>query len=68
MNSSTLVTSNEACERLGISRPTLSRWVTSGRLKPAQKLPGVRGAYLFDPEVIDQAVAALAAADGAAAS
>lgn len=56
-----LVTSNEVCERLEISRPTLSRWVASGRLVAAQKLPGLRGAYLFDPEVIDQAVAALRA-------
>jgi transcriptional regulator with XRE-family HTH domain len=40
--------SSELCEILGIDRSTLSRWVQSGRIKPAMKLPGLRGAFLFD--------------------
>lgn len=30
-----------------IDRSTLVRWVQLGKLVPAQKLPGVNGAYLF---------------------
>lgn len=50
-----LLTSAEACERLGIDRSTLSRWVEKGRLAPAQKLPGLRGAFLFTVEEINRA-------------
>ena len=42
-----LMTSAEVCDRLGIDRSTLSRWVASGRISPTTKLPGVRGAFLF---------------------
>lgn len=43
-----LVGSTEARELLGgIDRSTLVRWVQLGRIKPAQKLPGPNGAYLF---------------------
>jgi len=42
-----LLTSREVCDRLGIDRSTLTRWVQSGRIEAAQKLPGLRGAYLF---------------------
>ena len=48
-----LLNSGEACEQLGgIDRSTLSRWVLIGRITPAQKLPGLRGAFLFDPEEV----------------
>lgn len=47
-----LMTSAEVCDRLGIDRSTLSRWVASERITPATKLPGIRGAFLFArPEV-----------------
>jgi excisionase family DNA binding protein len=36
----------------GVHPRTVSRWVRSGRLSYVAKLPGKRGAYLFDPEVI----------------
>jgi excisionase family DNA binding protein len=39
----------EVCEQLGIDRSTLSRWVATGRIEPAMKLPGLRGAFLFHP-------------------
>lgn len=48
-----LITSREVCKRLGIDRSTLTRWVAAGRVKPAQKLPGLRGAYLFTADVLD---------------
>lgn len=53
--SPTYLTSAEVCDRLGIDRSTLSRWVASGRIKYAIKLPGLRGAYVFTPEAVDAA-------------
>lgn len=52
--------SADVCKRLGIDRGTLTRWIQLGRIKPAGKLPGANGAYLWDPVYID----ALAAAGG----
>lgn len=42
-----LLTTNEACERLYVSRSTLTRWVKAGRLRPVRKLPGRTGSFLF---------------------
>ena len=45
-----LMTTAEVAEQCGgVSVKTVIRWVESGALTPAQKLPGLRGAYLFDP-------------------
>jgi predicted site-specific integrase-resolvase len=45
--------SAELCERLGINRSTLSRWVKDGTATPAMRLPGKTGAFLFtEAEVI----------------
>jgi len=50
-----LLNSAEACERLNaIDRSTLSRWVQIGRITPVQKLPGLRGAFLFDPAEVER--------------
>lgn len=43
-----LIGADEASRALGIDRSTLTRWVAKGRLKPAHKVPGLRGPYLFD--------------------
>ena len=53
-----LLTSAEAAERLGIDRGTLTRWVQSGRIARAAKLPGKRGPALFDPAEVDRVRAA----------
>lgn len=45
----------EACERIGIDRSTMTRWVQLGRIVYAQKLPGPRGVYLFDPDEVERA-------------
>ena len=45
----TLITTAEVAQRLRVSIPTVNRWVRDGRLQPVQKLPGIRGANLFDP-------------------
>ncbi|MDQ6524284.1 helix-turn-helix domain-containing protein [Nocardioides sp. LHD-245] len=42
-----LLASVEVCAELNIDRSTLSRWVAAGRIEPATKLPGLRGAFLF---------------------
>lgn len=48
-----LVPTVEAARTLGVTVRTISRWVKTGRLTPAAKTPGVRGAYLFHPADID---------------
>lgn len=55
-----LLTSAEACERLGVDRSTLSRWVALGRITPAMKGPGLRGPYFFDPAEVERRKAVLA--------
>lgn len=52
------LTANEAADRAGRSRRTITRWIESGRLKPAERLPGQTGALLFLPEDVDAAAAA----------
>lgn len=49
--------SGEACERIGIDRSTLSRWVKDGTASPAMRLPGKTGAYLFTDAEIERLVA-----------
>ena len=49
----TLFTTAQAAERLGISVPTLNRWVRHGRVQPAIEGPGLRGARFFDPSDVD---------------
>lgn len=50
----TLITTAEVAERLGVSIPTVNRWVRDGRLTPVQKLPGIRGANLFRADDIER--------------
>ena len=46
-----LMTTAEVAEQCGgVSVKTVIRWVESGALTPAQKLPGLRGAYVFHPD------------------
>lgn len=49
-----LLTSFEAGLLLGKSARTIQRMVDAGKLKPAQKLAGPNGAYLFDRRDIDR--------------
>ena len=54
-----LLTTAETCAELGgIDRSTLTRWVQTGRITPAKKLPGLTGAYLFDPAEVQRVKAA----------
>lgn len=60
--------SAEVCDLLDIDRSTLTRWIQAGRIKAAMKLPGPKGAYLFDPAEVARVKADLdPAANGAPA-
>ncbi|WP_369122339.1 helix-turn-helix domain-containing protein [Arthrobacter sp. 18067] len=48
-----LITTAQASEASGRSWRSIIRLVEKGDLKPAQKLPGLRGAYLFKPSDIE---------------
>ena len=56
------LTAAEVCEFLQIDRSTLLRWVASGKVRAAQKLPGKSGAYLFDPAEVTRFMVARARA------
>ena len=51
-----LVTTQEAAERLKVSRRTVARMVDSGELTAHHKLPGRTGAFLFTASEIERAV------------
>ena len=52
-----LIGSREACERLGISRSSLNYWMLTGRIQPAQTIPGPNArvaTHLWDLDVVEQ--------------
>ena len=53
MANANLIGSATACQTLDIDKSTLSRWVKSGVITPAVKLPGKNGAMLFDPQDVN---------------
>jgi excisionase family DNA binding protein len=55
-----LLNASEAAKILGCSRRTLSRKAASGEIRSAQKLPGLRGDYLFARAYIERLAAAQA--------
>lgn len=57
-----LLSTVEACERIGIDRSTLSRWIKFGEAEPAMRLPGKTGAYLFTVAEVDRLAAQFAKA------
>ena len=48
-----LITTADAAKVLGVHVSTVSRMVASERLRPAVKVPGKRGAYLFNREDVE---------------
>lgn len=48
-----LITTSDVRDLLGCSVRTVHRLVASGDLAPALKLPGPNGAFLFDPEAVE---------------
>lgn len=55
-----LIATVDAADLLGIERSTLSRWVASGRIVPAMKLPGQTGSMLFDRSDVERLAAEVA--------
>lgn len=53
-SSGTFTTTAEVATRLGVSVRQVARLVERGRITPLDRLPGVRGAYLFDPNEVDR--------------
>ena len=48
-----LMTTAEVAEECGgVSVKTVTRWVESGQLSAAHKLPGLRGPFLFDAATV----------------
>jgi hypothetical protein len=50
---STMITTAEAAEQLGIDVAKFHRLVAKHRIDPARKLPGIRGAMLWDAFAIE---------------
>lgn len=52
-NEATFATTAEAAQALGVSVKTITRWVAAEKLSPVKRLPGKRGAMLFDSADIE---------------
>ena len=53
MGKNDLIGSAEVAELLGISGSSLNRKVLAGQIPPVKKLPGSKGAYIFDRAEIE---------------
>ena len=51
-----LLTTAQVAAKLGKSTRTIHRMADTGQLPYVQKLTGSRGAYVFDPAVVEQAL------------
>ena len=49
-----LISTAEAAKQLGVSVRTLNRMADDGRITPAGKAPGLRGAYMYDQAEIER--------------
>lgn len=58
-----LILTADVATLLGVHVRTVHRLVESGRLKPTLKVPGPKGAYLFDLVDVEKAKAARETAD-----
>lgn len=57
---SNLIPTSEAARRLEVTPRQISRMVREEKLTPAAKTPGIRGAFMFDSEQVDDLVKARA--------
>jgi len=48
------ISSSDAADALGIDRSTLALWAREGKIAPLMKLPGIRGAYVFDRAEVER--------------
>lgn len=49
-----LISTSEACEILKVTPSAISRMVARGDLRPAKRLPGERGAFLFKRDAVEK--------------
>lgn len=61
MHTSEFMTTAQVADALHVGVRAVARLVERRALEPAIKLPGVRGAYLFDPEAVREFAATRAA-------
>lgn len=61
MSKPDLIGSSTVCQILGIERSTLIRWVQLKQIRPATKLPGPNGAYLYRRSEVERLAERLAA-------
>lgn len=54
MSNVDLLTTRDVAAALKVSTREVARRVKTGALEPAVQLPGIRGAYLFDPSVVSE--------------
>lgn len=54
-NERPMYSTKEAAEALGVTRTHITRLVKAGQLTPAVKAPGLRGAFMFTKEEVEQA-------------
>lgn len=60
MFDSEFVTTRDVAAAHGVSTREVARRVERGELEPVTKLPGIRGAYLFDRSVLPEPEAEVA--------
>jgi predicted site-specific integrase-resolvase len=63
-----LLNADQAAERRGVDRRTITRWASSGKLPVALRLPGKTGALLFAVTDVDRAPLSPAASSTGEAS
>lgn len=54
MSNDDIIGSRQAAELMGMSVSHFTRNVRAGNIEPAHKLPGLRGAYMFDRALIER--------------
>lgn len=47
------MTTRQIALRAGVSTQAVIGWINDGRLVPTGRLPGINGAYLFDPVTVE---------------
>lgn len=54
MHMRNLLTTKQAAEMLGVTTRQVTRQALTGVIPHAHKIEGLRGAYLFEPQAIEQ--------------
>ncbi len=49
-----ILTTRAVADQFGVTPSAVTRWVADGKLQPMTKVPGIRGAWLFTREAVEQ--------------